>query len=162
MSKAWKRAIAEAPFILAPGLRYIEIEGFRGGSPGIVFRALSDEECNSIASPSHFWPRKLLSFSDWLAAEFLLWRRAPGEKMQSFTRERLIKRVANALGASHAVAPSSAHAKPDDEFLRWLTSSFSTFNRPFPYFLLMIAAYEILEVLGYVPVLEEPRYDAKS
>jgi hypothetical protein len=151
MSKQWKRAIGDAAFILAPGLRMIDIEGLRGGAPGIIWKALSPDDARRTTSPNHVWPTKKLVFSDWMAAEVLFWRARAGEDMKSFTRERLIKRIANFLGASHAFDPNSPDRKPEDELLLWLVSSFSSSNRPFPYFLLMLIAHEILEAYGYVP-----------
>jgi len=151
ISKQWKRAIGSAPFILAPGGRMIDIEGVSGGAPGIIWKGMSAEDVRRTCSPQHVWPTKKLCFSDWIAAEVLLWRVREGEDMKSFTRERLIKRVSNFLGASHAFDPNSADRNPEDDILLWLVSSFSSANRPFPYFLLMLIAHEILEVMGYVP-----------
>lgn len=147
ISKQYRRAIADAPFILTPGGSMVEIEGMKSSAPGLILKALSPDEAKFLSSPNHFWPHKKMGFSAWMAGEVILWRQRLGGEIKSFTRERLIKRVSNYLGASHAFAPEKEETKDEDQLLLWMLG-FHALDRPYPYFVLMQIASELLLALG--------------
>lgn len=96
---------------------------------------------------------KYLSFEQWLSVPAVYGAYFTDGKRTEFflTREVLIRRVANNLGASHADKNENRH--PEDAAVRWLLEG-KVLGHPIPYFALLEIASDILN--GFSKFVDKP------
>lgn len=101
---------------------------------------------SGIMTPSR-WPSKFLPILDWYRAEPVTWRGQVGGPQRSLSRERIVKRVANYLGASHPINANLTATSVDDAAINDFMS-IEVADRPLPYYAVMSIAQEILRAAG--------------
>lgn len=143
MPKILKKQLSKTIFVSAPFDGLLQLKNMKMGSFFFAKKALSPEAAKRISNPNTIWPSKKLNFTDWMGADAVIYRVSESEGINAFTRERLIKRVSNYLGPSHAIKLENGNRKKEDNLLLSLLD-FQCAERPFPYFVLMKIAQDIL------------------
>ena len=151
--RRFKEMLRDSGYVFAQLPTGVRIPG-QGRIQGLAFtdRVLTNEEVESIrkiGSPST--GKTDLTFSEWLASEIIETTEQVDEQRRrlGISREMLIKRVANFLGASHpaGMESSSEHENRFDPHIRRLHEIRVLGGIPLTYYQLLEIAEHIIETL---------------
>lgn len=142
--RPWRKLARGSEYVnvlcsMAPERDGLTLSGFR-----MMFRALSDAEAQARARiPFPMAASSRCTFTDWLGHRVIhfAYKGQTGLWEDGFSREMLIRRLANTDGGSHPVSSKGQHDSADaenryDPVLRWIQDLRPT-EIPVPYFILV-------------------------